>query len=419
MRRTLVLVGLALILAAGCSNPLAKAPKQSAGSQTTADAPVTIKLGVVAGLRGKPELEAVVTAFQDQFPKYRVEMVNVAGSPDAVFQVMSHGDVDLIQGGGAHLIRALKENAMADLTPYLGTTGVSTSALDWFLDTVNEQGKTLELPYFVDPQAVIYNSDLAKAAGVTMPEAGWTWDQFREAAQRLTRQSGVRRTWGMENDGFWVPVNSWVKQAGGPPQNQPSETAFANALHYFSDLIFTDHSMVPPRFWGGQGQPPEDLFGTSQAAMTIMELPNPRTGQKLPFEWGVAPLPNHPGARPAMFVEASTLAMSSHAPNPEGAWEFLKFAMGSDAAKVLAATGSLPCYPSEEAKLTWLQRRSELPQSVRSLLDTQWFTMYWHNTEKTRDGLMFTAMLKAFDNSSSWESAAAEYVKRVQDERLR
>lgn len=419
MRRTLAFFVIAVILATGCSAPKLPSSKQASKSQASAGAPVTLKLGIISGLRGKPELDAVVAAFQNQNPNYRVDMVTLPSDPNAVSQAMSRGEVDLIQSGSAHLEKAVKAGAVADLSPYLRLPGVSTKAFDWFLNTRSDQSKILELPYFVIPVAVIYNRDLAKATGVSVPEDGWTWDQFRDMALRLSRQEGENRTWGLVNDAPWIPVTVWVKQAVGTPQTRASADSVKDALHFFSDLVFAEHSMAPLPADDDTGQEPEDLFAEGKAAMKIKSLPDSRSGQPYPFDWGVAPIPNLPGAKPVLFVQPWSLAMSANAPNPEGAWQFLKFLTGSEAAKVVAAAGSLPCYPSEEARTIWLQSRPGLPQSVRSLLDAQWIAMDWYLGGDTRDGLVFVATRHAFQTDSSWAVAAYEYGKSAKDAGIR
>lgn len=413
MRRAIALFILAVILASGCSSGKPSSVQQAGGNRAPSGAPTAIKLGVLTGWSAPPRLDAVIAAFQDRFPAYRVEIVSLGADPDAVYQAMSKGEVDLVEGGSGHLSKALEEGALADLTPYLATAGVSTAALSWFLDALAGQGKVLELPYAVYPMGIVYNRDLASAAGVTIPEAGWTWDQFRDIAQRLTKQSGSDRTWGFAMDRPAIPVIGWVKQAGGPPANQPSADSLANALRYFSELIFSDRSTALRGDWDGKGQPPADLFLEGKAAMTISYLADMRHGQPLPFQAGIAPIPNLPGARPLLFVQASTLAMSSRTPNPAGAWQFLKFLTGPEAAVLLAASGYLPCYPSAEAKLAWLQSKPGLPQSVASLLDAQWITMWWYLTDRSRDGLIYAATRDAFVQESSWKSAVSAYARRA------
>lgn len=409
MRRIVALFVLAMTLATGCS--LTKtSPRPVSTTEENPAGPATIKLGLVTGIQN-PELDAVVAAFQDKFPAYRVETVRLPADQAAVTRAVTNGEVDLIPGANFYAWQPEINGAMADLSPYLRTPGISTSHLDWFLDGMRSQG-IVELPYAVVPTAVVYNRDLARNAGVTIPETGWTWDQFRDTAKRLTRQDGDSRTWGFHTDQLIVPVAVWVKQAGGPPSNRPSTDSLPDALQYFSNLIYVDRSAAPPR--KSLGEKLEDLFANGKAAMTITILPDANGGQTLPFEWGFAPIPSQPGARPVLFVWARTVAMSKNAPNRDAAWQFLKYLIGPDAAMVLAAAGELPCYPAEEAKLTWLQGKPGLPKSIKSLLDAQWIGLYsFPKAGVDRDGLLIGATLNAFESATSWQSAAAEYAKQA------
>ncbi|MEU6711006.1 ABC transporter substrate-binding protein [Nonomuraea sp. NPDC046802] len=48
-------------------------------------------------------------------------------------------------------------------------------------------GKVVGVPALVDNLAVIYNKRLFDAAGLAYPDKNWTWDDFRAAARKLTR----------------------------------------------------------------------------------------------------------------------------------------------------------------------------------------------------------------------------------------
>ena len=48
-------------------------------------------------------------------------------------------------------------------------------------------GKQYLLPKDFSPLAVYYNKKLFDAAGVAYPKDGWTWDEFLDTAQKLTK----------------------------------------------------------------------------------------------------------------------------------------------------------------------------------------------------------------------------------------
>src|SRR5262249_22678112 len=78
---------------------------------------------------------------------------------------------------------------------------------DWedFLDQERQiasyGGKILSLPWSSSSQAVFYNVDMLKDAGITpptSPEQRWTWAQLLDAARKLTKRApdGTTSVWG-------------------------------------------------------------------------------------------------------------------------------------------------------------------------------------------------------------------------------
>ena len=56
-------------------------------------------------------------------------------------------------------------------------------------DAVTVDGKVRAIPALIDSLAVVYNKKLFKQAGIEPPKAGWTWDDYRSIAQKLTDSS--------------------------------------------------------------------------------------------------------------------------------------------------------------------------------------------------------------------------------------
>lgn len=51
-------------------------------------------------------------------------------------------------------------------------------------------GKTYAVPKDVDTIAVWYNKDMFDEAGIAYPDGSWTWDEFYEIAEKLTKEDG-------------------------------------------------------------------------------------------------------------------------------------------------------------------------------------------------------------------------------------
>jgi multiple sugar transport system substrate-binding protein len=67
-------------------------------------------------------------------------------------------------------------------------------------------GKLVSFPAYANNQAMIYNTGLLQQAGVAAPRQGWTWDDFRTSAQRVTREGILPLSMG------WV--NTWLHWLG-------------------------------------------------------------------------------------------------------------------------------------------------------------------------------------------------------------
>ncbi|HEY2771101.1 MAG TPA: ABC transporter substrate-binding protein [Solirubrobacteraceae bacterium] len=82
--------------------------------------------------------------------------------------------------------------------------------------TVN--GKIIGIPALIDNLALVYNKKLFQQAGISPPTANWTWQDFENAALKLTNPSKKQFGWAYVNDAsedtvwrFWAML--W--QAGG------------------------------------------------------------------------------------------------------------------------------------------------------------------------------------------------------------
>ena len=72
------------------------------------------------------------------------------------------------------------------------TDAVAADGWDWedffppARDAVTIDGRVRAVPALIDSMAVVYNKKLFRQAGIDPPQAGWTWDDFRATAAKLT-----------------------------------------------------------------------------------------------------------------------------------------------------------------------------------------------------------------------------------------
>lgn len=158
--------------------------------------------------------------FGDYNQKIPLELAAGTG-PDVI------STVDLI---APQLIKAQRA---LDLTPHMETyqteqgKDVSEIYFPAALDIFSREGKLYAIPYYVDPSFMWINKGIFEAAGVELPSADWTWDQFVELAKQFTiddagqdaasadfNRDGITQ-WGVStHTAYW---DSWIKANGTNP----------------------------------------------------------------------------------------------------------------------------------------------------------------------------------------------------------
>ena len=198
-----------------------------------------------------------------------------------------------------------------------GEPAVQKELPDFFPATIEAskyQGKLNGLPYIVDIRAMIARKDLMQQAGLDPARFPDTWDQFREAARRLTARSGQD----FSVVGFGVPKTSWgahdlfmvlIEQQGERPYSadlaRPAFTGAAGrqALQLMVDLLNKDQvdTFNPPKpppgtnalvaglqatGWDSAGPVNAARRGAPEALAQIMTAPIPRLRQRITYMGG-------------------------------------------------------------------------------------------------------------------------------------
>lgn len=104
-------------------------------------------------------------------------------------------------------IRYIREyadrGALADLTPYVGST-IADGDFDPSVRQAGQLGgKTYAIAVGVNAYSIVANPAVFQAAGVAMPDdATWTWEQLRQVAAAVTKGS-PKGTYGLQEPGYY------------------------------------------------------------------------------------------------------------------------------------------------------------------------------------------------------------------------
>ena len=219
------------------------------------------------------------------------------------------------------------------------------------LDAFTYDGKLQCIPQNLSNPVIYYNKQLFADAGLQLPAAGWTQDDFLALAKALTRDTdgdGRIDQWGFGTEIETIRLAPFIWSVGGDfldRQDAPTRLlldsdAAKKAVQWFVELQ-TVHSVVPD-ITAETAQSSEDRFLRGEIAMLMnsrVGVPTLRTIRD--FNWDVAPLPL--GDRPASVLHSDGFCMSAkaaeNAAHSDDVWAFIEFAVSEEGQIILAGTG--------------------------------------------------------------------------------
>jgi len=306
--------------------------------------------GEPAELRAYEELAA---SFHEREPGLRVRLQPIpeqrefrrrlgadfaAGTPADVLLLNYRRYADLAARG-----------VLEPLGPYV-TRSTTLSEADFYpeaLAAFRWKGTLMAVPQNLSSLVVFYNRDLFRRAGVPEPPDDWTWDDFLNAARRLTRDAdgdGTPEQYGLGIEASLTRAAPFIWQNGGELVDNPDRPLFLTvakqasfqALRWFCELQ-TRHHVVPDAA-GEKAEDSESRFLSGRTAMFLNSrrgVPNYR--QIRTFDWDVAPLPR--GKQRAGVLHSDAYFMARACRDKEAAWRFIEFANSDEGQRLVVRSG--------------------------------------------------------------------------------
>ncbi|MDF2630366.1 MAG: sugar transporter substrate-binding protein [Symbiobacteriaceae bacterium] len=385
--RSALLSLIAMLVAAGCSS----VPKAPPVSTVDPPAPAEVTTIRVALPGGESTLltEHLIPAFEAEHSNYRVEAVSfekVQSLKDAI----AKREVDVVPS--VWFSPAEIPLFTRPLDSYVVKSKLDESPYDGLLDGLARDGRTYELPYVAYIGTFVYNPEMTKAAGVTIPADAWTWDEFRAAAARLKGNSGGTKVWGVDTHEHELLLELWVEGKTGRPVWEANLSTLREAIGFFHTMVFTDETLVPAPVWeitansitAKHSRKRFEALTTGRAAMAFEWSDIRRLSVDMPeVKWDMAPMPHVPGAKPVLPVVLRSLGITTSSTRPDAAWDFIAFATGPAGAEVVARAGFAPPYRSEETHRAWKENQQGYPPGVESIWSATWWDSW--NTTTPRD----------------------------------
>lgn len=357
LRKLLCVVGVGLLLV----------PALAVSAQADCAEQVTIRVDDWSSGDRVEYMNQVLEAFMAENPCVTVVTEpNISDDANTrrLTQILTGTAPDLIATGESWIPLYQEAGAFLDLTPYVeGENGFDPAEV--FYEGVYNQGFYRGVPYAIakdySTSAFYINNALFEAAGIPLPEEGWTWDDVLNIALELTVDGNGNNAnspdfdpenivqYGLDiiPDGWWRGFQSYLYSWGAHTISDDgtttsgyldSESAVA-AWEYYRDLVNEYHVAPSATILGSVEGGRTQMFQDGQIAIGVTfhgpwwqdvfnETPN--------LSWSVAPLPAGPDGIRESAVMWMGWGINAATEHPEEAWALLRWLTTEPGQRVFA-----------------------------------------------------------------------------------
>lgn len=290
---------------------------------------------------------------------------------DGMKKIMTGSNpVDVVVADVSVLKQLIQENMLKQLDPLVQEDKFDTSDfVPAVIDGIKDlgEGNLYALTPSFSSSALFYNKKLLSDAGVEPPTDKMTWDDVFNLAKRVAKGSGKDRVYGfsfnryMGNDPFWDMQYTYMAPLQLRLYDEKAETMTVDSPQWIKawdtisnlvkeEVIPNNNNVNYDEKWTPISN---DLFLSGKVAMMIAEsyyindIADANTNAAkikdyTPVDWDVVTLPTHP-EKPDIggnIYLNNTFAINTNAPNPESAWDYIKFIAGEDWAKLKSRSNS-------------------------------------------------------------------------------
>jgi multiple sugar transport system substrate-binding protein len=243
-------------------------------------------------------------------------------------------------------------------------------------DAVTVEGRIRAIPALIDSMAVVYNKKLFRQAGIDPPEAGWTWDDYREIARQLTDAGAGRFGTGWPGVGdedttwrLWPLV--WgaggdVLAEGGAEVGYGGEPGL-RALDVVNQMAQEDKSVYVDKTVGSEKMYQVLMSGRMGMVPTgPWQLPDIIDAK---LDYGVAPMPTFGGEEVTISGPDAWMLFDNGDARSQAAIEFVRWLTQpeQDATWDVEA-GSLPLRASTAEQAVWQDHVKEI-EGLQTFVD--------------------------------------------------
>lgn len=347
-RRHVLTIGNALgamgVLAA-CGGP----PEGTGAAAQNTSGPVTVQyLG--RGSAGEEEIyRTLIKDLENRYPNVKVD-INWAGTGGAdliaekMTALLAAGTPpDTFWAHSASTLDFADQKVLVDLTPYTKEKGFDLGGYyQGPVDDFRWENQLLALPRETSSLVMFYNKQLFAESGVKELTADSTWNDWLEAARKLTRDTENGRLFGTFASGGNFNMFQMIWQNGGEimnPQRMQAlldQPAALEAAQFIVDMRVKHR--VSPMTSDYQGQSLGQFMIAGRLATNTTNQSFALDLQRAnPFQWDVVAVPKN---KVKTYAQASSgHGITRASKQPAAAWQLVKWLAGEEASQLYAARG--------------------------------------------------------------------------------
>ncbi len=366
--------------------------------------------------------------FEKQNPGVEVREEGIPGPGEYVKKLLQSfvagTEPDIITLDASSAAVFIDNDVLLDLAPLIAADS-EFNLNDFYenvVDIARRGSRLYAIPGDFTPIVMYYNKRMFDDAGVPYPKAGWTFEDFANAAKRLTKpgQFGFKFVNWMPG---WI---TWMWNEGGDVLSPNGDRAAGfldsercqRAAEFLRSLVSV--WKVAPSL-SQSAAAGVDLFANGQAAMEVSghwamigykNSPKGPDGRPLLRieDVGVAPLPSNIGKSVTVMYEAG-FAIGKNCKHRELAWKYIKFMTSHRVQSEYNATGIAVCARKDVSQERAADERERMFLALIPTARAPWGAKVEGYETVERAGE--TAMNAIITGSKSAADALAEAARKI------
>lgn len=319
-------------------------------------------------------LEAQVAVAKEQNPGIDIEL-RTAPWGDFFTKLttnMASGNMACVTGMNSGMLSGYTSGFVMLTDEDLATAGLARSDFaDGSLEILSNKGDLYGLPFDVSTMLTYYNEDQLTAAGASIPEIDWTFDDFVSTAKQATTDGKFGFGIGM-GDFQWqaLPIaKSGVQPVAQDGTLQLTDADFVDASEWYAGLV-TDEKVAAPVASASDGGWGENQFTSENAAMAVDGTWNAvgYLDNDAGFKAGMAPLPTGANGDLSLIL-GSGYGIAESCENKEDALKVLGSLLSKDSQDYIASSGRSYPARAESQPLYFESIDEEYRDQVQAVFD--------------------------------------------------